>query len=167
MATRSEKPLARLPREREDAETAGIATISDFSWKDMLNFDACTKCGRCHDVCPARMSGFPLSPRDLILDLRTYNDAAQGCPDHEIDLIGDVIDAQTLWSCLSCGACQEICPVGIEHPPMIVQMRRQLVDRGEMDPLLQGTLDTIASTGNSLVKTPENGQFGRASLNLR
>ncbi|WP_371225827.1 heterodisulfide reductase-related iron-sulfur binding cluster [Roseovarius sp. 2305UL8-3] len=149
LSTRTEKPLARLPREDEDKETAGVACISDFSWKDMLNFDACTKCGRCHEACPARNAGFPLSPRDLILDLRLHNDAAQGCPSEGIDLIGDVIDAETLWSCRSCGACQEICPVGIEHPAMIVQMRRQLVDRGEMDPLLQGTLDTIASTGNS------------------
>ncbi len=149
LATRVEKPLARLPREDEDKEIAGIASISDFSWKDMLNFDACTKCGRCHEACPAQNSGFPLSPRDLILDLRTYNDKAQGRAEDGVALIGDVIDPETLWSCRSCGACQEICPVGIEHPAMIVQMRRQLVDRGDMDPLLQGTLDTIASTGNS------------------
>ncbi len=149
LATRVEKPLARLPREAEDKETAGVACISDFSWKDMLNFDACTKCGRCHEACPARNAGFPLSPRDLILDLRTYNDKAQGKAEDGVALIGDIIDPETLWACRSCGACQEICPVGIEHPPMIVQMRRQLVDRGDMDPLLQGTLDTIASTGNS------------------
>ncbi len=60
-----------------------------------------------------------------------------------------MIDPETLWSCRSCGACQEICPVGIEHPAMIVQMRRQLVERGELDPLLQGTLDAIANNGNS------------------
>ncbi|MBZ0122551.1 MAG: 4Fe-4S dicluster domain-containing protein, partial [Roseovarius sp.] len=149
LATRSDRPLARLPREPEDKESAGIARISDFSWKDMLNFDACTKCGRCHEACPARAAGFPLSPRDLILDLRLCNDKAQGRAQEGVDLIGDVIDPETLWSCRSCGACQEICPVGIEHPAMIVQMRRQLVDRGEMDPLLQTTLDAIASTGNS------------------
>jgi len=149
LAIRSEKPLARLPREAQDANTAGIAAISEFSWKDMLNFDACTKCGRCHEACPAQAAGFPLSPRDLILDLRTYNDKVQGKTEEGTALIGDIIDPETLWSCRSCGACQEICPVGIEHPAMIVQLRRQLVDRGDMDPLLQATLDTIASTGNS------------------
>jgi len=149
LATRSDRPLARLPRETEESHGAGIGCISDFSWKDMLNFDACTKCGRCHEACPARTAGFPLSPRDLILDLRLYNDKAQGRAEEGIDLIGDVIDPETLWSCRSCGACQEICPVGIEHPAMIVQMRRHLVDRGEMDPLLQTTLGAIASTGNS------------------
>ncbi|MFV2092490.1 MAG: heterodisulfide reductase-related iron-sulfur binding cluster, partial [Hyphomicrobiales bacterium] len=149
LATRAEKPLARLPREAPDRPTAGIACISDFSWKDMLNFDACTKCGRCHEACPARAAGLPLSPRDLILDLRTYNDKAQGQAEAGVNLIGDIIDPETLWACLTCGACQEICPVGIEHPAMIVQMRRQLVERGDMDPLLQTTLDAIASTGNS------------------
>lgn len=149
LATRTTRPLARLPREAGDRETVGIAQISDFSWKDMLNFDACTKCGRCHELCPARTAGFPLSPRDLILDLRLCNDKARGRAEAGVALIGDVIDAETLWSCRSCGACQEICPVGIEHPSMIVRMRRHLVDRGEMDPLLRGTLDSIASTGNS------------------
>ncbi|MCP4316434.1 MAG: 4Fe-4S dicluster domain-containing protein [Hyphomicrobiales bacterium] len=149
LATRAEKPLARLPNEEEAKASAGIADISQFSWKDMLNFDACTKCGRCHEACPARATGFPLSPRDLILDLRTHNNTAQGRPDQAVQLIGDVIEPETLWSCRTCGACQEICPVGIEHPAMIVQMRRQLVERGDMDPLLQATLDTIASTGNS------------------
>ena len=149
LAVRAEKPLARLPREDEAAATAGISDISQFSWKDMLNFDACTKCGRCHEACPARTMGFPLSPRDFILDLRQHNDALQGRPKASVQLIGDVIEPQTLWSCLACGACQEICPVGIQHPQMIVQMRRQLVARGDMDPLLQRTLDAFASTGNS------------------
>ena len=149
LAIRADKSLARLPREDEAAATAGISDISQFSWKDMLNFDACTKCGRCHEACPARTMGFPLSPRDLILDLRRHNDTAQGWPPADIQLIGDVIEPETLWSCLTCGACQEICPVGIQHPPMIVQMRRQLVARGDIDPLLQRTLDAFASAGNS------------------
>ncbi len=79
MATRDTKALRRLPKEEEDKESAGIAAISDFSWKDMLNFDACTKCGRCHEACPARTIGAPLSPRDLILDLRLHNNEARGC----------------------------------------------------------------------------------------
>ncbi len=149
LAMRAEKPLARLTREGEARQSSGIADVSQFSWKDMLNFDACTKCGRCHEACPAQIAGFPLSPRDFILDLRTHNDKMQGRPDEAVQLIGDIIAPETLWACRMCGACQEICPVGIEHPAIIVQMRRQLVERGDMDPLLQGTLDTIASTGNS------------------
>ncbi|MFQ5775898.1 MAG: heterodisulfide reductase-related iron-sulfur binding cluster [Kiloniellaceae bacterium] len=149
LALRDRKALRRLPREEDGGETVGVASVADFSWKDMLNFDACTKCGRCHEVCPARAVGYPLSPRDLILDLRLHNDKAQGRPLAGVDLIGDVIEPETLWACRSCGACQEICPVGIEHPSIIIEMRRQLVERGDMDPLLQATLDTIGNTGNS------------------
>ncbi|MEE9210987.1 MAG: (Fe-S)-binding protein, partial [Kiloniellales bacterium] len=149
LALRDAKALRRLPREEDGGETVGVASVADFSWKDMLNFDACTKCGRCHEACPATAVGHPLSPRDLILDLRVHNDKAQGRPMAGVELIGEVIEPETLWACRSCGACQEICPVGIEHPPMIVAMRRQLVERGDMDPLLQATLDAIGNTGNS------------------
>lgn len=149
LAVRDPRPLSRLPAEAPDAESAGIATVADFSWKDMLNLDACTKCGRCHEACPARTAGYPLSPRDLILDLRLHNDERQGRNGGGLDLIGGVIEPDTLWACRTCGACQEICPVGIEHPSMIVRMRRQLVERGDMDPMLQTTLGTIGDTGNS------------------
>ena len=149
LAVRDRLALRRLPQERPDKGIVGISTVADFSWKDMLNFDACTKCGRCHEACPAAAVGYPLSPRDLVLDLRVHNDQFQGRPQTGVDPLGGVIEAETLWACRSCGACQEICPVGIEHPAMIVQMRRQLVDRGDMDPLLQSTLDTIGTSGNS------------------
>ncbi|MGE0054843.1 MAG: heterodisulfide reductase-related iron-sulfur binding cluster [Hyphomicrobium sp.] len=146
---RDAKPLALLPPEPKDAEKAGIASISDFTWKDMLHLDACTKCGRCHEACPARTAGYPLSPRDFILDLREYNDDAQGCPTAGLDLVGGVIAPETLWACRTCGACQEICPVGIEHPSLIVRMRRHLVEQGTMDPLLRNTITVIGDTGNS------------------
>lgn len=149
LSVRDPSPLRRLPREADDADSAGVASVSDLTWKDMLHLDACTKCGRCHDACPARTAGYALSPRDLILDLRLHNDKRQGLASSDQALIGDVIDPQTLWACRTCGACQEICPVGIEHPSIIVRMRRQLVDQGNMDPLLQTTLGTIADTGNS------------------
>lgn len=149
LSVRDGKALRRLPKEDDAAPHAGVAAISDFTWKDMLHFDACTKCGRCHEACPARTVGGPLSPRDLILDLRLYNDRHQGTPGTGERLIGDIIAPETLWACRTCGACQEICPVGIEHPTIIVRMRRHLVEQGTMDPLLQTTLNTVADTGNS------------------
>lgn len=149
LSLRDNKALRRLPKEPEQKSAVGYATITDFSWKDLLNLDACTKCGRCHEACPARASGYPLSPRDLVLDLRSYADKTQGVVAHGFDLVGNVVKPETLWACLACGACQEICPVGIEHPTMIVQMRRQLVERGGLDPLLQSTLGAVANTGNS------------------
>ena len=154
LALRDPGALRRLPKVPEESETVGFASIADFSWKDMMNLDACTKCGRCHEACPARTMGSPLSPRDLVLDLRNHNDDAQGLVIEGVNLVGGVIEAKTIWACSSCGACQEICPVGIEQPAMIVQMRRQLVDRGELDPNLKATLETIADTGNSFGESP-------------
>ena len=167
LSTRDVRALSRLPRPAsavaaetaadDDEPEAGFGSIAEFSWKDLLNLDACTKCGRCHEACPATASGAPLSPRDLILDLR--NHAARSAfrlrgDDDGPALIGEVIEAETLWSCRSCGACMEICPVGIEHPPMIVQMRRRLVEDGAMEQQLRDTLDMIANRGNSFGEPP-------------
>ncbi len=151
-------PLAaqRLPRIPEDSATVGYAKITDLTWKHLLNLDACTKCGRCHEACPARAVGAPLSPRDLILSLREFaNEALESntLPDEvKLGIHGKEpgqVFMETLWSCRTCMACVEICPVAIEHVPIIVQMRRKLVEDGDMDPLLQKTLQTIHKTGNS------------------
>ena len=159
LSSRDRQALSRLPKPREspgeEAETetepaVGVGALDQFSWKDLLNFDACTKCGRCHEACPATNTGAPLSPRDLILDLRTHAARAAMRPRAAAPaLIGEVIEPETLWSCRTCGACMEICPVGIEHPTMIVQMRRHLVEEGTMEQQLRDTLDAIANRGNS------------------
>ena len=149
---------------------AGYQEISDFTWKELLDLDACTKCGRCHEVCPARTGGAPLSPRDLVLDLRQWVDTSAGgitLLDRErrpertgplakgdgVRLAGEVIDAATLWSCTTCMHCVEVCPVGIEHVPTIVQLRRALVDEGTMDSTLQQALQNLATQGNSFGKS--------------
>ena len=151
-------PLAaqRLPKADPEAKTVGYSKITDLTWKHLLNLDACTKCGRGHEACPARAAGAPLSPRDVILSLREFaNDALEkkALPEeaklsvHGKD-VGQVF-METLWSCRTCMACVEICPVAVEHVPIIVQMRRKLVEDGDMDPLLTKTLQTIHKTGNS------------------
>jgi len=151
-------PLAaqRLPRVPESQVEAGAAKITDFNWKQLLNLDACTKCGRCHEACPARAVGAPLSPRDVILSLREFAHAtleSGAVPSAaELDVHGKApgqVAMETLWSCRTCMACVEICPVAVEHVPIIVQMRRKLVEDGAMDPLLTKTLQTIHKTGNS------------------
>ncbi len=151
-------PLAaqRLARIPESQETPGVAKITDFNWKQLLNLDACTKCGRCHEACPARAVGAPLSPRDVILSLREFANATLESgvlpPAAQLDVHGKgpgQIAMETLWSCRTCMACVEICPVAVEHVPIIVQMRRKLVEDGAMDPLLTKTLQTIHKTGNS------------------
>jgi Fe-S oxidoreductase len=139
------------------SDQVGYARVGDLTWRHLLSLDACTKCGKCHEACPATASGYPLSPRDLILDLRELADAAMGIhasvrvssADPGAPLVGRLVRPETLWSCMQCMACVEICPVGIEHVPIINQMRRRLVEEGEMDPLLQSTLETIYKSGNS------------------
>ena len=151
-------PLAaqRLPRIPESQPSPGVAKITDFTWKQLLNLDACTKCGRCHEACPARATGAPLSPRDVILSLRELAaatlESAVVPPAEEQSVHGKSpgqVSMETLWSCRTCMACVEICPVAVEHVPIIVEMRRKLVEDGEMDPLLTKTLQTIHKTGNS------------------
>jgi len=151
-------PLAaqRLPRVPENQAAPGVAKITDFNWKQLLNLDACTKCGRCHEACPARAVGAPLSPRDVILSLREFANASLQSgklPEAaELDVHGKSsgqVAQETLWSCRTCMACVEICPVAVEHVPIIVQMRRKLVEDGAMDPILTKTLQTIHKTGNS------------------
>jgi Fe-S oxidoreductase len=159
VAVKDERAGNRLPPLHADAKATdvGYAFIDALSPKHLLDLDACTKCGKCHAACPATATGYPLSPRDLILDLREVaegsmgNRAALGIPPRfpeHAEILG-TINPETLWSCMQCMACVEICPVGIEHVPIINQMRRALVERGEMDGQLQQTLETIYTSGNS------------------
>jgi Fe-S oxidoreductase len=150
------RTLAPLPADAKPEEV-GYATIDALDPKHLLDLDACTKCGKCHAACPATATGYPLSPRDLVLDLREVAEGALGnraalgiaprFPEHA-QILG-TIKPETLWSCMQCMACVEICPVGIEHVPIINHMRRALVERGEMDGQLQQTLETIYTSGNS------------------
>ena len=151
-------PLAaqRLPRVPEEQQRVGAQYITDFTWKQLLSLDACTKCGRCHQACPARAVGAPLSPRDVILSLREFAnrtlESATLPAQAELDVHGKgpgQIAMETLWACRTCMACVEVCPVAIEHVPIIVQLRRTLVEEGRMDPQLKNTLQTIHKTGNS------------------
>jgi Fe-S oxidoreductase/nitrate reductase gamma subunit len=149
----------RLPPLPADAtpEQVGYGRITDLSWQHLVSLDACTKCGKCHAVCPATASGYPLSPRDLILDLRELAEGAVGirstlgvAPLYAADVeVSERVRPETIWSCTQCMACVEICPVGIEHVPIINQLRRRLVDRGELDTMLQSTLEAVYETGNS------------------
>ena len=157
LAIRDPKPAARLPEADLEADSIGFRKITDFNWKQLLHVDACTKCGRCHEACPANASGFPLSPRDVVLTLRELaNKSLQygHLPaEEQLLAVGDGVNqvrAETLWSCRTCSACVEICPVGIEHVPLIVEMRRALVDEGEMDPAVQTALQNIQKKGNSI-----------------
>jgi Fe-S oxidoreductase/nitrate reductase gamma subunit len=121
----------------ETAETFGVTTINEFSWKQLLDLDACTRCGRCQDQCPAYLSEKPLTPKKLVQDLKNHlqseenillgkNGKAEG-KQGLTPLIGSAITADELWSCTSCMACMEQCPVFVEQIPKVVDLRRYLV----------------------------------------
>ena len=152
------KRLVELPA-GATAEEVGYGVVADLTPAHLLQLDACTKCGKCHEACPAAASGYPLSPRDLILDLREQAEgtfgvrAALGVEPlfaSDANLLGNPIRPETVWSCMQCMACVEICPVGIEHVPIINNLRRRLVDAGELDSQLQSTLETIYEIGQLL-----------------
>ena len=132
-----------------DADVFGLGKIEDFTWKGLLDMATCTECGRCQSQCPAWATGKPLSPKQVILDLRDHAFAKApyllAASDQEREKLPDavkaeagrplvggadvngVIDPDVLWSCTNCGACVEECPVDIEHIDHIDGMRRHQV----------------------------------------
>ncbi|MEF8802185.1 MAG: heterodisulfide reductase-related iron-sulfur binding cluster [Halolamina sp.] len=153
VVTRDEKAGARLPSVPADldAET-GAESIDSFTWRETLDQDACTKCGRCSSVCPAKASGRNLDPRDVILDLKQYRESLD-TGGEEVDIIADggqsVIAAETMESCLSCMACMDACPVDIEHLKSFTRMNRDLVDSGQVAPELQDVFQDVMRKGNT------------------
>lgn len=134
----------------------GAKRLEDFTWKQLLSLDACTQCGRCQDVCPAYAAGRPLSPMKLVLDLRDEMHRAwsplrhpEPVPEDTNLLVEKVIQAETLWSCVTCRACMDACPVFIEHVPVIVEMRRALVAESRIDKHKSQLLQNLANSGNA------------------
>jgi Fe-S oxidoreductase len=129
------KPLPNLME--TELESFGAATVEDFTWKQLLDTDACTMCGRCTSVCPAHATGKPLDPREIVLKTGEVM-ARTGTPpisppigvDPEITVSADSlferITPDEIWACTSCKACDEICPVNIEILDKILDMRRYL-----------------------------------------
>jgi len=131
-------------------ESSGFTRLSDFTWIQLIQLDGCVRCGRCHDSCPAQASGLPLSPRGLIQNLKTFTEGLNPSGDSEAEPItGNGLSPTTLWSCTSCMACMDACPLQIEHIPFIVEMRRYLVNQGELDGGVQTALEALGRYGNS------------------
>ncbi|MGH7227026.1 MAG: 4Fe-4S dicluster domain-containing protein, partial [Gemmataceae bacterium] len=146
---RDMKPKGVLPAPVVDRAQVGISDIRQFSWKHVLDLYSCTECGRCQSVCPAYGAGQPLSPKMLIIDLRDHLiGRAEG--EDARPLIGGAIQEATLWACTTCRACMEVCPLHIEHVPKIVDMRRHLVEQGNVPKTLQEALSNIQRNGNSM-----------------
>ncbi len=144
--------LAPVP-ENDKHEYIYADRLRHLTWKQLLESDACTECGRCQDVCPAYAAGRPLSPKKLILALRdAYHTESQGILKDQPEakpLVGGWIPDEMLWSCTTCGACVRECPVMVEHLDTIVDMRRFLVSEGRVDDMLQDALANLGRYGNS------------------
>lgn len=155
---RNLRPIGELvPKVPE--ETIAIRTFQDLTWKDISDLYTCTECGRCQAVCPAHAAGQPLSPKMVILQLRdALNERLaagqwEGAGDLP-PLAGGVVSKEELWACTTCGACQEACPVFIEHVPKIAGLRAALLEEGEIDPNAQKVLVAWDRQGNSFGQPP-------------
>ena len=146
----------KLPPAPEFGSDVGVSKVEQFRWRQMLDFYTCTECGRCQEVCPAYNSGLPLSPKLLMMNLRDNLiergralDAKASNGSLEKRLVEDIITEQVLWACTTCFACDQECPLFIEHVAPIVDMRRHLVIEGEIDAELQDALSNLGRYGNS------------------
>ncbi len=126
----------------ENSETFGVAHVHQFTWKQLMDSDACIRCGRCQDNCPAYLTDKPLTPKQLVQDIRqclydkadiirkckaSGEDITWGLPDEEKPLIGGYLSEDQIWSCTTCRACMEVCPMYVEHIDKVVDLRRNLV----------------------------------------
>jgi Fe-S oxidoreductase len=135
----------------DQVKSFGVKTFEDFTWKHMLDFYSCADCGRCSDNCPANAVGRPLSPRFITIKARDYafqhypmfGHSGNGKP-----LIGNIYSEDEIWSCTTCGACEEECPLLVEYIDKIVDLRRGMVDEGNVPQSLQKPLKALESRGN-------------------
>ena len=137
----------------------GVKTFEDFTWKHMLDFYSCADCGRCSDQCPANAVGRPLSPRFLTTKARDYSFQhypVVGAAGNGTPLIGGIYSEDEIWSCTTCGACEEECPLLIEYVDKIVDLRRGMVDDGNVPKSLQKPLKALESRGNPYGKMEKN-----------
>ncbi len=163
-------PVGRLPKDEniekelkddddnssdneDDDASFGVSEIRHFTWKDMLDMYSCTECGRCTDNCPAAKSGKPLSPKQYLCDLRNHlysrqTELLSGKAEIK-ELIPEVIKPDVIWSCTTCRACEEECPVTNTFVEKIVKMRRDLVEnRGKPPAELATALRGMETNAN-------------------
>ncbi|HYZ83490.1 MAG TPA: heterodisulfide reductase-related iron-sulfur binding cluster [Bryobacteraceae bacterium] len=130
-------------------EDFGIITGKDLTQIDALQVFSCVECGRCTEHCPANNTGKVLDPKKIALGVRQY--LRDNGPNSEVPIVGNYVLEEALFQCTSCGACEYQCPVGIEHLPLIIGMRRGRVNTGEWEDEYGGKLfHNLERNGNSL-----------------
>ena len=153
-----ERPKAMLVTdiENEEAETFGLGNVSELNWKNVLDLYACTECGRCEEQCPADATGKPLSPKRVIhdsqVDLFSQSNAILARKyDSVLPLVREEspISADVLWSCTTCRACEDICPVDIQHLDIILEARKyQVLMESSFPPEMQETFTNLENQSN-------------------
>lgn len=132
----------------EQSGRFGVSQLGDFQRHQLRELDACVACGRCQDVCPAHEAGKPLSPRDLVQGLRQQLDHWTPGQEDGSSLHGEAVSAETLWSCTTCSACVEICPLGVNPLEMITDLRRHLVGNSQLRGTPAATMKKLQRSGN-------------------
>jgi Fe-S oxidoreductase len=140
----------------DQVKSFGVKTFEDFTWKHMLDFYSCADCGRCSDNCPANAVGRPLSPRFVTIKARDYSFQHYpilGGANNGTALVGSkdsgsIYSEDEIWSCTTCGACEEECPLLVEYIDKIVDLRRGMIDDGNVPQSLQKPLKALESRGN-------------------
>jgi Fe-S oxidoreductase len=151
-----EKAMPKTDIEDETAETFGLGKVSELNWKNVLNLYACTECGRCEEQCPAAQTGKPLSPKKVVHDFKVdlleqaepvlarTSDAVKPIVREDSPVTGDVI-----WSCTTCRACEDICPVNIEQLDFILETRKhQVLMQASFPPEMQETFANLENQAN-------------------
>ena len=163
-----------IDKAMETGEKLGINSLAGFTWKDLADFDACTECGRCTDVCPAHTVGKELSPRDIILDLQGLMHARGKLKGEDDSFAAPIIGAvgatspEALWQCTTCAACVEACPVFIEQMPKIVDMRRFLVmEEADFPDTMQDAVTSMETRGHPFKGTQATRVDWTEGLNVR
>ena len=138
----------------ESLESFGARSLKDFSWRELMAFDACTNCGRCQEVCPAWQTKKPLSPRKVIQDMRKHMENQPLEKTFKSPIANTVISEEVVWSCLTCGACIDICPVKINQVDTIIDIRRFLtLEEASLPKPAQSALNNIEQRGHPWVGT--------------
>ena len=139
-----------------ELESIGVKKIEDFTWKHLLDFYSCADCGRCSDQCPAATVKRPLSPRFITIkarDLLFKSFPVWGVQQPSPALVGGIFTEDEIWSCTTCGACEEECPLAIEYIDKIVDLRRGMIDDGLVPQSLQKPLSALEKRGNPYGKS--------------
>ena len=145
----------------ETAESYGANRVQDFTWKELLDGYACAVCGRCTDVCPANLTGKVLSPMHIVEDIKDHllevgpgiiksrREGNGNGGSTELPVIDHAVSEEAIWDCVTCGACEQECPVAVEHIDSIVDMRRHLVlEQSKMPETARNALRSLETRGH-------------------